>query len=90
MAGESVEELLRSLTGVTAGEGPEAVYAKWASLTLDANHDYDLGELVRQKLTANGKTAQIKESLLGTLIAGGATGETVEQTLLKTGLTGWS
>lgn len=89
MAGESVTELLRSLTGVN-GESAEATYASWASLTFDASHDYSLDQLVRQKLTANGKSTQIKESLLATIKAGGAVGETVEEALLKSGLTGWS
>lgn len=89
MAGESVTELLRALTGVN-GESAEATYASWASLTYDATHDHSLAALVNEKLTADSKSAQIKESLLETLHAGGAVGETVEQCLLKSGLTGWS
>lgn len=89
MAGESVTELLRSLTGVNK-ESAEGTYASWAGLTYDANHEYSLGELVSRKLVANGKSTQVKESLLETIHAGGAIGETVEQTLLKTGLVGWS
>lgn len=64
------------------------MYANWAGLTL--TDDNSLEQLVWRKLTANAKTAQIKESLLATLWAGGASGESVEACLLNTGLTGWS
>lgn len=88
MAGESVQQLLAQLTSA-AGESAEEIYAKWAGLT-DPNQGESLEELVRRKLTANAKTAQLRECLLSTLQAGGAVGETVEACLLHNGLTGWS
>ena len=88
MAGESIAALLASLTA-TSGESAESIYAKWSGLTVNDGHT-QLFELVRRKLTANAKAGQIRESLTGTLRAGGAVGETVEECLLKSGLTGWS
>jgi hypothetical protein len=87
VAGESVQELLAKLTGA-AGENPEDIYATWASLTVRGGEP--LEQLVRRHLVAGGKSAQVRESLLATLRAGGAVGETVEECLLKSGLTGWS
>ncbi len=87
MAGESIPALLSGLTSTT-GECAEQIYAKWASLT--CGPDDTLERLVTRKLRANAKSTQVKESLLATLVAGGATGESVEQCLRKTGLTGWS
>lgn len=87
MAGESVRALLVSLTSTT-GETAEQVYAKWAGLTLGGGEA--LEGLVRRKLVANGKSSQLRESLTSTLHAGGAIGESPEECLLKTGLTGWS
>lgn len=84
---ESIAALLSELTSQT-GESAVAIYAKWASLTVGP--DDSLYRLVCRKLTANGKAAQIEESLEATLAKGGATGSSVEQMLLKTGLTGWS
>lgn len=82
-----VNQLLQQLTGQT-GESSEQTYAKWASLTVGP--DDSLYRLVNRKLAAGGKSAQVKESLEATLSAGGAVGASVEQMLLKTGLTGWS
>jgi hypothetical protein len=87
MAGESLEALLRSLTGST-GDSATEVYLKWASLA--ATGDDTLESSVRRKLVAGGHTANIRENLLSTLKAGGATGESVEECLLKSSLTGWS
>lgn len=87
MAGESVEELLSSLTSKN-GNSAEEIYAQWASLT--NNGDDSLEGLVRRKLVAGAKSSQIKESLLATVKAGGATGESLEECLAKTGLTGFS
>lgn len=84
---ESTEELLRSLTATT-GEDAVEVYLKWAVLA--PTGDDTLESAVRRKLVANAKSAQIRESLLGTIQAGGAVGESVEECLLKSGLTGWS
>lgn len=93
MTAQSVRGLLIQLTGQT-GESPEAVYEKWAGLSethmATGGPGKSLQQLVRLKLTANGKSAQIRESLLQTIKAGGAVGESVEACLLKTGLTGWS
>ena len=99
MAGESKEALLASLTG-QSGESATAIYAKWQATALNSYHtanptvpadgDYSLEQLVRMVLTQNAKTAQVKESLLSTILAGGAVGESVEECLLKSGLTGWS
>jgi hypothetical protein len=85
--GESVEQLLRSLTGAT-GDSAAQVYAHWAGVTADG--DANLDRLVRQVLTANGKSAQLRESLEATIRAGGGVGESTEQQLLHSGLTGWS
>jgi len=86
VSGESVASLLAGLTAQT-GETPAAIYAKWAALTPS---DETLEQLVRRKLVANGKSAQLEESLEATLRKGGAVGESVEEMLRKTGLTGWS
>ena len=86
MAGESVAELLAQLTA-QSGESAASIYAKWAAV---GPADESLEQLVRLKLTANAKTAQIKENLLSTIQAGGAVGESLEECLLKSGLTGWS
>ena len=87
---ESDAEALMQLTGL-AGETAAEVYAKWAGLSVPTGGE-GLEQLVRKKLTANGKTgAAGKESLLAMLLAnGGGPAETVEQCLLKSGLTGWS
>jgi hypothetical protein len=85
---ESVEELLRQLTGGTPGESAAEVYARWQGMTVDG--DASLAKLVYQRLTANGKGAQIRESLEATIRAGGGGGESLEQMLLRTGLTGWA
>jgi hypothetical protein len=87
MAAESVNGWLMQLTGQT-GESAVQTYAKWASLTVGS--DDSLYRLVNRKLVANGKSAQVRESLEATLAAGGAVGESVEEMLAKTGLTGWS
>lgn len=87
MPAESTEALLRSLTGAS-GESAVEVYGKWAVLSI--GNDDSLYRLVNRKLVANGKSAQVKESLEATLRAGGAVGESVEECLLKSGLTGWS
>lgn len=84
---ESTEALLRSLTAQT-GDTAVQVYVKWAGLT--DNGDDTLESAVRRKLVAGAKSSQIKENLLSTIKAGGATGESVEACLLKTGLTGFS
>lgn len=86
MAGESVEELLRSLTGA-AGESAPEIYGAWASITPG---DSTLEQLVRRKLINNAKTTQLRESLTATLQAGGAVGESPAECLLKSGLVGWS
>ena len=85
--GESLEQLLRSGTGQT-GDSATDVYVKFAGLT--ASGDETLESAVRRKLIAGGKSAQLREALLETVKAGGAVGESLEETLLKTGLTGWS
>jgi hypothetical protein len=87
MAGEAVNELLMQATGQT-GESAPQTYAKWAGLSLGP--DDSLYRLVNRKLVANGKAAQVRESLEATLAAGGAVGESIEEMLLKTGLTGFS
>lgn len=84
---ESVNGLLMALTGFT-GESAVQTYAKWQSLTV--GDDDTLYRLVERVLIAGGKTAQVRESLEATLAAGGAVGESIEQMLLKTGMTGWS
>jgi hypothetical protein len=84
---ESVEQLLRSLTGVTTGDSAAQVYASWNGVTADG--DANLDRLVRQVLTSNGKSAQLRESLEATIRAGGGVGESLEQMLLSTGTTGW-
>ncbi len=84
---ESVEGLLRSLTG-QSGDSAVEVYLNWSGLS--STGDDTLESTVRRKLVANGKSAQLRESLLATLLAGGAVGESVEQCLLKSALTGWS
>jgi hypothetical protein len=84
---ESVEELLRGLTSA-AGENATSIYLKWA--TLAATGDASLESAVRRKLVAGGHTANIRENLVSTLQAGGAVGESAEECLLKSGLTGWS
>lgn len=91
---ESVEQLLRSLTSAS-GENASQIYATWAGLTIPSfgasgGDDTSLFGLVCQKLTANAKSAQIRKSLLATLLAGGAVGESVEGCLLHSSLTGWS
>lgn len=85
MAAESVEQLLKQLTAA-AGESAVEVYCKWAGVA----GDFTLEQAVRLKLTANAKTAQLRESLEATIRAGGGVGESLEEMLLKTGLTGWS
>lgn len=87
MAGESVEELLRSLTTQT-GDSAVEVYLKWATLTNTG--DDTLESAVRRKLVANLHSANIRENLLSTIQAGGAVGESVEECLSKSGLVGWS
>jgi hypothetical protein len=87
MAGESTEALLRSLTSA-AGETSVEIYLHWAGLT--DNGDDTLESAVRRKLVAAGHSANIRENLLSTMLAGGATGESVEDCLLKTGLVGLS
>lgn len=84
---ESVHQLLMQFTGFTA-ESATATYALWAGLSVGS--DDSLYRLVTRKLTANGKAAQLRESLEATLAAGGAQGESIEQMLLRTGLLGWS
>lgn len=84
---EGVEEQLRVLTS-QAGDSAESIYSKWAGLT--ASDDDTLYRLVTRKLTANGKQAQIRESLEATLRAGGAVGDSTEEMLIRTGLTGFS
>lgn len=86
MAGESVEELLAELYAVTGDDAAE-IYAKGNSTTVV---DGSLFETVRHVLTANGKSAQLRETLEETVRAGGGVGESLEEMLLKTGLTGWS
>lgn len=90
MAGESVEALFRSLSGLTADSNSSIVqlYALWAGYTV--GEDDSLYRLVCKKLTADAKSSQIEESLEATLRKGGAVGESLEEMLLKTGLTGWS
>lgn len=83
---ESVEQALRVLTGQT-GDSAAQVYSKWAGV---GPSDGTLEQLVRLKLVATGKSAQLRESLEATLRAGGAVGESVEEMLAKSGLTGWS
>jgi len=87
MAGEDLRELLATLTAAT-GETAEQVYAHWAGLTINGGDG--LENLVRRKLVAGGKSSQLRESLTATLRAGGAVGESPEEMLLKTALTGWS
>lgn len=84
----AVESILQKLIASTGQSGNSAaqVYARWAGLTEKGS----LTQLVNAKLTANGKSSQIKGSLLQTVRAGGATGNSLAQTLLQTGLTGWS
>lgn len=79
------------------------MYAKWAGISA-AVEPFALETLVRYHVYHDGVgtgtpaspqfpakvTASQKESLLGILKAGGAVGESVEQTLRDTGLTGWS
>jgi hypothetical protein len=86
MPDPSVEELLRSLTGVS-GDSAAEVYGQWALLTPG---DSTLEQLVKRKLVANAKSAQIRESLEETLRAGGATGDSIAEMLQKTGLVGFS
>lgn len=83
-------------------ESREATYAVWAGVTLNAGEG--LETLVKRKLTIAGigtGTAQAPQfpakyaaaqaqGLLQMLLANGASGESVEQCLLRTGLTGWS
>lgn len=88
MAGESVAALLNSLTAKSA-ESAEQTYAQWAALTIPGNGQ-SLEELVRSKLVLGGKSAQLRESLLATIRAGGGVGESLEAMLRNTGLTGWS
>lgn len=84
---ESINGWLMQLTGF-ATESAVQTYAQWAGLTVGG--DDSLYRLVNRKLVANGKAAQVRESLEATLAAGGAVGTSVEQMLAKTGLTGWS
>ena len=86
-SGGSVAQYLEALTGFSA-ESEVQVYAQWAGLTVGP--DDSLSRLVNRKLVANGKSAQVRESLEGTLAAGGAVGASVEEMLARTGLTGWS
>ncbi len=85
--GGSIRQLLMRLTGVSK-ETAVATYAAWAGLSV--RDDDTLFRLVQRKLTVNGRGAQVRESLLATIEAGGAVGSSVQQCLLKTGLTGWS
>jgi hypothetical protein len=94
VAGESCEQLLAQLTG-QVGDQARQIYAKWAGLTIPTNGE-TLEQLVRYKLNHSGVgakiTASAAESLLLMLQQNGAaaSAETVEEALLKTGLTGWS
>jgi hypothetical protein len=89
LAGESAEALLRSLYAeANPNTSIEQVYARANALTIVGGQG--LEELVRLKLVANAKTAQLRESLLATIKAGGAVGESIEECLRNTGLTGWS
>jgi hypothetical protein len=83
---EGVHALLMALTA-TPGDSSAQVYARWAGLTITGE---SLEQLVRHRLAVTGKAAQVRESLLATVRAGGGIGESVEQCLLRTGLTGWS
>lgn len=100
MAGESLPALLASLTGV-AGESAAVIYAKWAfGVAYVMQQDDSLDRLLRKKLHANAKDSQIwadyptntvpRETVEAILAKGGAVGTSVEEMLLKTGLTGWS
>jgi hypothetical protein len=84
--GESTEARLASLTNA-AGEDIPQVYATWAGITLG---DPSLEEALRQRLVVTGHTANQKESVEATVRKGGGTGESLEQMLRKTGLTGLS
>lgn len=87
---ESIEEQLRDLMGYSAFPNLSVVqlYAKWAGFTVGG--DDSLYRLVCRKLTANGKAAQVRESLEETIQAGGGVGTSLEEMLRNTGLTGWS
>lgn len=85
---EGREQLLAALTGGATGPGAERVYGAWAGLSV--SYDDTLERLVKRKLIAGGRTAQVRESLLATVVAGGAAGESVEECLLTTGLVGFS
>jgi hypothetical protein len=87
VAAESVEALLRSLFDNT-GEGAVEAYAQGTGTA--ARLGDSLESIVRRHLAAVGKTSQLRESLEATIRAGGGVGESVEQMLLKTGLTGWT
>ena len=87
MAAESVNGWLMQLTGLTT-ESAVQTYAQHFSLTVGS--DDSLFRLVQRELTANGKSAQIEESLEATLAKGGAVGESIEEMLANTGLLGWS
>lgn len=85
MAAESTEQDLRQLLPATK-ESAAADYQSVEAVTTGELHD--LEQDVRLKLTADAHTANLRESLEATIRAGGGVGESTEQMLLKTGLTG--
>jgi hypothetical protein len=86
VASESLEQSLRQLLTQTK-ESYEGDYAAGEAIT---HSDVVLENLLRTKLVAGLHSANLRESILATVIAGGGSGEHEAQALLKTGLTGWS
>lgn len=77
---------MRQLTLVTK-QSAEADYATFETVT---HGDLVMENLVRTKLVSGGHAANIEESLEATIRKGGGVGESVEQMLLKSSLTGWT
>lgn len=86
MASENLLAALEMLLS-ESGEDAAQVYARHFGLDVDGGRS--LEDLVRENLIARGKGSQLRESLLETLHAGGATGESVQACLMRTGLVGW-
>jgi hypothetical protein len=86
VASESAEQTFRQLTG-TSKESLEANYAVWSGET---HLDLTLEPLVRKRFVTNLHSANLRESLMAMIRAGGGAGEWEPQSLLRTGLTGWS
>lgn len=81
---ESVEGGLRQLL-VQTKESPDGDYE-----TAEVVNGETLDGDVRLKLVAGGHSANLEESLEATIRKGGGVGESIEQMLIKTGMTGWT